>query len=109
MERIIESGDPPWPLEHLWEWFAELAAARTGNGFGPNPISYAEIASWAALRCAAPSAWEVSLLRRMDSAWLMASRPPDKNDPVRQVAADNVSGVSGLFAGLKARAGVERS
>jgi hypothetical protein len=43
-----------------------LESARSGNGYGPNPISYSEIAAWSNLTGRAPRPWEVSALRAMD-------------------------------------------
>jgi len=39
----------PAALEHLWGWFCEISAARSGNGGGPNPIAFTEIEAWARL------------------------------------------------------------
>lgn len=61
---------PPYEVEHLWLWFCDLSSARTGSGFGANPISYVEIAAWARLTGNDPTPWEVSVLRRMDIAAL---------------------------------------
>lgn len=65
---------PPLPeeAEHLWAWFQELNLARTGSGFGPNPLSHAEIQAWAQLTDRAPSPAEVQALRALDVCWLAA-------------------------------------
>lgn len=60
----------PRALEHIWAWFCELNSARTSNGFGANPITYSEIAAWSALTLNVPTPWEVSLLKRIDRAFL---------------------------------------
>lgn len=57
---------------YLWAWFVELSAARSGNGFGENPIGYTEIAAWAALTGRDLTPWEVSVLRRLDAVTLAA-------------------------------------
>jgi hypothetical protein len=57
---------------HVWSWFLELNAARTGNGYGPNPIAYSEIAAWKELKGASPRAFEVDMLRALDGAYLEA-------------------------------------
>lgn len=64
---------PELPLAgwHLWDWFWDLHQAR-GGGFGPAPLSYAEIEAWARLQLAHPRPWEVSVLRLMDGAYLSA-------------------------------------
>jgi len=37
---------------------------------GPNPIAWSDIAAWAALTDAAPSAFEVRTILAIDRAWL---------------------------------------
>jgi hypothetical protein len=62
--------DPPPPeVDHLWRWFNDLHNTR-GGGFGPQAISYAEIDAWARLTGSSPTPWEVSVLRRLDVAYL---------------------------------------
>lgn len=56
--------------KHVWEWFLELHAARSGSGFGPNPIGYADIDAWARLSRRRLAAWEVAAIRAMDQAYL---------------------------------------
>lgn len=67
-----ELTGPAFPPElgYLWQWFMELHAARTFNAHGPNPITYAEIRSWAILTKARPTPWEVDLLRTLDLKWM---------------------------------------
>jgi hypothetical protein len=55
---------------HLWGWFVELSHARSSNGYSANPIGFAEIEAWARLTGQEPTPWEVSVLRRMDTAAL---------------------------------------
>jgi hypothetical protein len=45
-------------------------SARTSNGFGPNPISYAEIAAWSKLSGNRPNKHEVKMLRELDRVYL---------------------------------------
>ena len=61
----------PKELEHVWIWFLELTAARGSNGFGPNPISYAELQAWSLLTKQNPTPWEISLLKRLDKHYLI--------------------------------------
>lgn len=60
---------PPMPddLTYLWKWFLELDAARGSNGFGLNPLSYAEIKAWADLLGHKPQSWEIKAIKRFDS------------------------------------------
>jgi hypothetical protein len=70
---LVDEADdafPPYEVEHLWHWFCDLSAVRTGSGFGANPIGYGEIEAWARLTGNDPTPWEVSVLRRMDIAAL---------------------------------------
>ena len=58
------------PLRYLLDWFFELDAGRGGNGFGLNPISFADIEAWSRLTGARPLPWEVRAIKAMDAALL---------------------------------------
>ena len=60
----------PTPLEHVWAWFQDLNRGRGGNGFGANPLSWADIKAWMDLTGARPSPWEISLLKNLDLIYL---------------------------------------
>jgi hypothetical protein len=45
-----EPVECPNEVLYLWEYFASMNTRRTSSGFGPNPISEGELASWAARR-----------------------------------------------------------
>ncbi|MCA1973885.1 MAG: hypothetical protein LDL44_13685, partial [Caenispirillum sp.] len=64
-----EPGLPP-EAEYLWRWFLDLHGARASSGFGPQPLSYGEIAAYAALHGLAPTPWEVGVLRDLDREYL---------------------------------------
>jgi len=64
---------------YLWLWFLELHRARTGNGFGPNPIGYVEIDAWQRVTGRKLSPWEVDMMFALDGAF-MASIPVPKAD-----------------------------
>lgn len=81
--RSPELEQPPLPdeLAYLWGWFGQLESARSSNGYGPNPLTYAEIKAWAALTGARPAPWEVGLLKRLDAVYLVEmtrTKPPPK-------------------------------
>lgn len=59
---------PPLPAaaQRLWGWFAELDAARGSNGWGPNPIGWAELAAWQQLAGVQLTPWEAETLRTLD-------------------------------------------
>ena len=65
----IELPDIPDGLEWIWEWFWELSAGRQ-YGFGPLPLSWADMAAWAAISGVALQPWLAGMFRRMDMAYL---------------------------------------
>jgi len=60
----------PENYRHCWSWFGELSRTRSSNGFGQNPISYAEIDAWSRLTNIELTPLEVSAIMRLDSAYL---------------------------------------
>jgi hypothetical protein len=66
---------PRW-LEYVWRWWCELNAARGSSGFGPQPISYGEIAAWAALTHAAPDPFDVECIVALDRCFLNTYAKP---------------------------------
>lgn len=71
-QELIEltSAKLPEPLAHVWQMFIELHGARTSNGFGPNAITYSEIAAHAAMTGEQATPYEISALRALDNAWM---------------------------------------
>jgi hypothetical protein len=59
----------PAPLAHAWDWYQELDAARSGSGFGPNPVGYVELQAWAQLTGTRPSLFELECLRALDETF----------------------------------------
>lgn len=72
---------------------------------GANPISYLEIDAWARLTSCAPSPWEVSVLRRMDSACMarQAKDAPISKDEPTQIDASDGREVVGFMRAMAAR------
>lgn len=68
--KSVENPVLPPGGAHLWEWFQELNGARTGNGFGPNPLPFTEISAWSALTGRSPRPWEVQAIRLLDAAYI---------------------------------------
>jgi hypothetical protein len=60
----------PRELADVFAWFVDLSGARGGTGFGPAALSFAEIAAWSRLAGIDPTPFEVSVLRRLDVAYL---------------------------------------
>jgi hypothetical protein len=68
--KELDECEIPDEAMHIWEWFHEVHSARTSNGFGPNPIGYAEIAAWSKLSGIRPNMHEVKMLRELDRVYL---------------------------------------
>lgn len=69
-DTLRDLPELPEHAAHVWRWFHDLHHSRTSNGFGPNPIPYAEIDAWARLTGTHPKPWEVNALKRMDLIYL---------------------------------------
>ena len=48
----------------MWDWFWELDKGRQA-GFGPNAISWSDIAEWQRVTGAKPELWELHAMYRM--------------------------------------------
>lgn len=62
----------PGGCEALAEAFRELNAARGSNGYGPQALTYQEIAAWCALNGVTLSPWEIETLAAMDAEAMRA-------------------------------------
>ncbi len=60
----------PRVVRHVMGWFWELNSGRSSSGFGPNPISYAEISAWGSLTGTILRPPEIRILRAIDGAFL---------------------------------------
>ena len=74
----LEGPGLPEEIAYLWEWFRELDGARGSNGFGPMPVSYAELDAWARLTGRHTLPWEVRWLMLLDR--IATSAPAKKVD-----------------------------
>lgn len=73
---LLENPPPmPAAAAHVWTWFQDLNAGRSGNGFGPNPLSWSEIGEWTRLRGIRPRDWELRALRALDALYLRVFAP----------------------------------
>jgi hypothetical protein len=71
-----QTGRKPKELENLveipdscieaWGWFIKLNRARSGTGFGLNPLTYSDIAAFFRLQQIVPEVWEVELIEKLD-------------------------------------------
>jgi hypothetical protein len=83
-------------------WFCELSQTRSSNGFGANPISFAEIEAWARMTRSMPTPREVLLLRRLDAVALRFINA--KNPQRMQVDVNDAGGLEQMFGTLSAHA-----
>ena len=74
-----ELDGPQFPdgLEYVWHWFCELDRARTGSGFGANPVSWRELCAWARTRRVQLSRFETDCLMALDGVRLVALAKSD--------------------------------
>lgn len=71
----------PQALAYLWQWFVEICEVRGSNGFGPNCITYPDIAAWAQLTGSRPTPWDVGVLRALDRAWMTTYAGSRRTEP----------------------------
>lgn len=64
LENLLELPDE---MQYVWRCFIELNNARSGTGYGINPISYMEIYCYFKLQNIEPEEWEVQTIKRLDS------------------------------------------
>ncbi|MCQ4160861.1 hypothetical protein NON00_13080 [Roseomonas sp. GC11] len=79
----------PFPegMQHVWNWFLELDAARGGTGFGPLPLQWGEIHAWMSATGARPTPWELNLIRDADAEALRGHAAEAKEQGRRDEAA----------------------
>lgn len=72
--RVMPEGlnTPQCPIEvaYLWAWFIGLSQKRTSNGFGPNPISDAEIIAWSSLRRITLTPFDIDAINALDDVFM---------------------------------------
>lgn len=66
----LEQPEIPEGWEHVWQWFWELSGGRGHNGFGPLPLSWADMAAWSRICGIELQPWQAAIFRAMDAAWL---------------------------------------
>jgi hypothetical protein len=78
--RLAEEDVPaiPWPVQHVWNDFMTVTMRRTSNGFGANPLGYAELEAFARLMGRTFTPWEVRLMFRLDDLLVAALRPKSR-------------------------------
>lgn len=77
LEDLVELPDS---MQYVWSWFIELHNARTSNGFGLNPITYADIKAYFDLYDIVPQDWQVQLIKQLDNVALNAFAKQQKEE-----------------------------
>lgn len=72
--RHGESARVPEPYRLVWRWFLDLDKTRTFHAVGLNPISYAEIESYARLYRWPLEPRHIDMIMALDKVWLEVSR-----------------------------------
>jgi hypothetical protein len=70
MPEQLEPKDAAHEIAYLWEWFCQLSNSRSYAEFGALPITYAEIKAWAELTHSEPTAWDVNVIKQIDSVFI---------------------------------------
>lgn len=66
----LRGPELPGAAVYLWNWFLDLNAGRGGTGFGPSPLSFTEINSWASLNGLRLSRFELDCIKALDLLYL---------------------------------------
>lgn len=88
MPAALRLPEIPAALAHLWEWFIELSAVRSGNGAGPNPIAFSEVEAWARLTGRLLTPRDVRAIAMLDQAYFTELAEQDRRrDTARRAQA----------------------
>ena len=79
-DERLNAPELPEAGEFVWQWFWEIDAARSNNGYTFQPLSFREIEAWARLTGITLIPDEVRILRAMDRARLDAGMRPAVTD-----------------------------
>ena len=69
----LEPVDIPYGIQYLWGFFCDISGGRGYSEAGAMPLSYSEILAWSQLTKSDPTAWEISVLKSIDRAFLTES------------------------------------
>lgn len=75
----------------LWRAFVDLSNARSSNGYGANPLGYAEIEAYTRIHRLPLQPHHVAILRLMDDAWLEQAYRRQAGAPVGSKDMPHVS------------------
>ncbi len=65
-EGLINPNELPMIYFDVWQAFLRLSSARTGNGFGANPLTYLEIDAFCRLTNQHFSSFELDIIKQLD-------------------------------------------
>lgn len=57
----------PESCYHIWKWFIDLDSSRSSNGFGIDPINYADVLAYFNLYDIEPMDYELQAIKKLDS------------------------------------------
>lgn len=74
-----EAPDVPLAGRRVWSAFLALHAGRGAGGFGPAPISHAEIESYGRVQRDPLRPFEIDIVRTLDQEWMKATAEKAEN------------------------------
>jgi hypothetical protein len=66
---LAEQGECPEGFDRLWAWFTRLSWRR-GRGFGPMPITYADLDAFQRNEGIVLTPWQLHTLEHLDAIWM---------------------------------------
>lgn len=87
-EVVPKAPTPPRQLLYLWWWFWELSSRRGSSGFGPLPITEADIWFFQCNRNIRLKDWELRFITRADMVYMtfFAERAREKKAASKKAA-----------------------
>ncbi len=68
--ELLEASECPDSLFYIWEYFLTMNIRRTGNGYGPNPLTPPEVEAWARLHGVRLTPFEAEALDGLETRFL---------------------------------------
>lgn len=88
----LEGPELPLEARHIWDWYSEVELGRGSNGFGPNPLSFTEIRSWAQLTGRTLRASETRAIVLLDQLYREAwSKAEQAREAFRKAKAESAA------------------
>lgn len=89
MPEALRTPPLPMGMAYLLLWFRQAARGRAQGFESPPPITWGELAHWAALMRLQPHPWELQAMAHLDDLWLSAWRRgrPKEPTPSRKAGA----------------------